>query len=85
MSSSAPDVDARAKQVHCTDEELKVELVDGRSISVPLSWFPRLMRATPGERANFELLGDGHGIHWPDVDEDVSVDGLLRGARSPEA
>ena len=84
MSSSAPEVDPRAKEVHCSESELTVFLADGRRISVPLAWFPRLLRASPVQRENFELLGEGHGIHWPDVDEDVSVEGLLRGARSPE-
>ena len=82
MSSSLPDVDARAKEVALTEDELSVLLADGRRISVPLAWFPRLLRATPAQRANFELLGDGHGIHWPDLDEDLSVSGLLRGTSS---
>lgn len=84
MSSSAPDVDARAKRVRCSESELVVILEDGRSISVPLEWFPRLLHATAGERARFELLGEGQGIRWPDVDEDISVAGLLRGSRSRE-
>ena len=84
MSSSAPEIDPRAKEVRCSDSELSV-LADGRSISVPLAWFPRLLHATAAQRNNFELLGGGHGIHWPDIDEDISVEGLLRGARSPEA
>jgi len=82
MSSSLPDVDPRAKEVALTEDELSVLLADGRRISVPLAWFPRLLRATPAQRANFELLGDGHGIHWPDLDEDLSVSGLLRGTSS---
>jgi hypothetical protein len=80
MSSSSPRADARAREVQCSDDELSVLLADGRSISVPLGWFPRLLRATPSERANFELMGGGQGIHWPDIDEDVSVEGLLRGS-----
>ncbi len=83
MSSSAPDTDPRAKEVRCTNDALTVVLADGRAVSVPLTWFPRLLRATPAQRANFELLGDGHGVHWPDIDEDLSVEGLLRGAKSP--
>ena len=82
MSSSLPNVDPRAKEVAFTDDELSVLLVDGRRISVPLAWFPRLLRATSAQRANFEFLGDGHGIHWPDIDEDLSVSGLLRGTPS---
>ena len=82
MSFSLPDVDPRAKEVAVTDDELSVLLADGRRISVPLAWFPRLLRATPAQRARFELIGDGQGIHWPDIDEDLSVAGLLRGTPS---
>ena len=82
MSFSLPDVDPRAKEVAVTDDELSVLLADGRRISVPLAWFPRLLRATPAQRARFELIGDGQGIHWPDIDEDLSVAGLLRGSPS---
>ncbi len=82
MSSSLPEVDPRAKEVALTDDELSVLLADGRRISVPLAWVPRLLRATPAQRANFELIGDGHGIHWPEINEDLSVAGLLRGAPS---
>ena len=83
MTSSAPSVDPRATEVHCSDDELSVQLADGRRVSAPLAWFPRLLHATPEQRANCELLGDGYGIHWPDIDEDLSVEGLLRGARPP--
>ena len=83
MSSSAPVVDARAKQVQVSADELAVLLADGRRISVPLAWYPRLLHATPEQLNNFELLGDGYGIHWPDLDEDLSVAGLLRG--TPDA
>jgi hypothetical protein len=72
----------RAEQVSFGDDELTVHLADGRRISVPLAWFPRLLRASPAERRHYELLGDGHGIHWPELDEDVSVAGLLRGERA---
>jgi len=82
VSSSLPDVDPRAKEVAVSDDELSVLLADGRRISVPLAWFPRLLRATPAQRARFELIGDGQGIHWPDIDEDLSVAGLLRGTPS---
>ena len=82
MSSSMPSVDARAKEVSVTEDELSVVLADGRRLAVPLAWFPRLLRATPAQREHFELLGDGEGIHWPDVDEDLSVAGLLRGSPS---
>ena len=83
MSSSAPSVDPRAKEVRCSEDELTVLLADGRAISVPLAWYPRLLHASPAERENFELLGEGQGIRWPDIDEDLSVEGLLRGARTP--
>jgi hypothetical protein len=77
-----PSADARAKEVTVTDDELCVLLADGRRIAVPLAWFPRLLGATRAQRARFELIGDGQGIHWPDVDEDLSVAGLLRGVPS---
>lgn len=66
-----------------TDDELKVELLDGRTITVPLTWYPRLLHATPEQRANWEIAGAGYGIHWADVDEDLSAEGLLRGAPAP--
>ena len=78
MTTSAPMVDTRAKAVEVRADELEVLLADGRRICVPLTWYPRLLNATPEQRNNFELLGDGNGIHWPDVDEDLSVAGLLR-------
>lgn len=67
------------------DDELSVELADGRRLSVPLVWFPRLLHAEVAQRQNWRLLGDGQGIHWPDLDEDLSVEGLLRGAAAPGA
>ena len=82
MSSSLPSVDARAKKVSVSNDELTVVLADGRRIVAPLAWFPRLLRATPEQLENYELLGDGVGIHWPDLDEDLSVAGLLRGTPS---
>lgn len=82
MSSSLPSVDPRAKEVAVTDDELIVLLEDGRRLATPLAWFPRLLRATPEERSNYELLGDGVGIHWPDIDEDLSISGLLHGTPS---
>ena len=82
MTSSMPSVDPRAKEVLITSDELSVTLADGRRIVVPLAWFPRLLRASDEERQRFEFLGDGQGIHWPDLDEDLSVEGLLHGARA---
>jgi hypothetical protein len=69
--------------VSVNDEALTVDLADGRRISVPLAWYPRLLRARPAERKNWRFLGGGIGIHWPDVDEDLSVEGLLRGEPAP--
>lgn len=80
MTTSEPGVDPRAVDAAVSDDELSVELADGRRLSVPLVWFPRLLHATPEQRANWKFLGDGQGLHWPDVDEDLSVAGLLRGA-----
>ena len=76
---------AMAQQVTVTDDALIVDLVDGRTVSVPVSWYPRLAHGTPAERSNWRLLGRGEGIHWPDLDEDISVEGLLAGRRSGES
>lgn len=81
MTTLAVELHPLAQNVQCTDTDLIVELVDGRTISVPLVWFPTLSRARKEQRDNWELLGDGDGIHWPDLDEDLSVVGLLTGAR----
>jgi len=70
----------RVRRVHCTEDTLVVDLEDGRTIIVPIVWFPRLLRATAEQRANWMISGAGYGIHWPDVDEDLSTAGLLRGA-----
>jgi len=83
-SSVAPET-AAAKNVRVTDRALVVELRDGRVVSVPLSWYPRLAEGLPRERRRWELLGPGIGIHWPDLDEDISVDGLLQGLPSGES
>ena len=72
-----------AMTIAVTEDTLTVELSDGRTISVPLAWYPRLMHATPQERGNWELIGEG--IHWPDLDEDISVEGLLAGRKSGES
>lgn len=85
MRTSTIDAVARARRVRTTEDELVVELVDGRTLSVPLAWFPRLLHATRRQRTRWELLGDGEGIHWPEVDEDLSVAGLLRGTPAPGA
>ena len=77
--------ETRAQQVSLTDDALIVEFVDGRTLSVPLTWYPRLAHGTQAERAHWRLIGEGVGIHWPDLDEDISVDGLLGGRRSGES
>ena len=84
MTTSQTIRDGRVASVACTDDRLEVELRDGRRISVPLDWYPRLKSATPAERATWEPGGAGHGIHWPLIDEDLSVEGLLRGAPAPK-
>lgn len=83
MGILALSADERVKDVHLTDEILTVDLADGRTISVPISWYPRLYDATQLQRDNWEICGAGYGIHWPDVDEDLSTEGLLRGAPAP--
>ena len=85
MLSSGIEVrDAGAQRVTVSDEALVVDLVDGRTITAPLAWFPRLAHGTPPERSNWRLIGRGEGIHWPDLDEDISVESLLAGRRSSE-
>ena len=81
MSVSPEAVEALAEKVEVTDAELVVDLVDGRRILVPLAWFPMLLDATPAQRSHWRLIGDGEGIHWPDIDADISVGGLLLGTR----
>ncbi len=83
-NSTAEPPEPTATKVTATDDALTVALTDGRVISVPLAWYPRLLHATPQERANIELYADGN-IHWPDLDEDISVEGLLAGRRSLES
>jgi len=84
MSSLTLHAEPLAQSVKLTDIELVVSLVDGRVLSTPLVWFPRLLSASPDQRQHYELLGNGEGIHWPDVDEDISVAGLLAGNSSVE-
>lgn len=85
MNTAANIVEPRLLNVQITDDEIIAHLIDGRTISVPLAWSWRLSEATPEDRQNFEILGDGQGIRWPDVDEDISVEGMLYGspARRP--
>jgi Protein of unknown function (DUF2442) len=74
----------RARDVRVSDTALIVDLADGRTISVPVEWYPRLQYGTPAQRAVWQFIGDGEGIHWPELDEDIEVDGLIAGARSGE-
>jgi len=78
-------VEAKAQKVLITDDTLAIELNDGRDISVPLAWFPRLLHGTPDERNNWRYIGDKEGIHWPDLDEDISIENLLVGRPSGES
>ena len=80
----APPISVRATRVIVTEDTLAVDLEDGRSIAVPIGWYPRLAYGTPEERANFNISGAGYGIHWPDLDEDIGVEGLLLGKKSLE-
>ncbi len=80
MSTSELRAGEAIRDVHFSDDSLSVDLVDGRTITVPLVWYPRLLQATPAQRANWQIIGAGYGIHWPDVDEDLSAEGLLRGS-----
>lgn len=87
MSTSASPNEvgeARAQEVRVTDDALIVDLVDGRIISVPLAWYPRLAHGSVAERSRWRFVGEGEGIHWSDLDEDISVEGLLAGRRSGE-
>ncbi|MDX2511617.1 MAG: DUF2442 domain-containing protein [Desulfobacterales bacterium] len=83
MSISQNRPGERVKDVHFTEDSLSVDLMDGRTISVPLAWYPRLLHASAEQRGNWKLAGGGFGIHWPDIDEDLSTKGLLRGAPAP--
>jgi hypothetical protein len=85
--STAVNIDARVKRVSVTNDLITFHLVDGRVIGVPLAWSWRLSAATQAQRDNYQIIGRGHGVHWPDIDEDLSVDGMLNGvpARRPQA
>ena len=86
MNTSTADTRlARARDVAFGQDALTVDLADGRTISAPLAWYPRLLHATPTERSNWRLVGQGEGIHWPDIDEDLSVQNLLAGEPSGES
>lgn len=74
-----------AQRVAVSEDALCVDLTDGRTVSVPLAWYPRLLHGTPRERNKWRLIGEGEGIHWPDLDEDISVEGIVLGRRSGES
>ncbi len=83
MSISEIKPGERVKDVQFSEDSLIVDLMDGRTISVPLAWYPRLLHASADKRKNWKICGGGFGIHWPDIDEDLSTEGLLRGAPAP--
>lgn len=85
MTTLTLETEPIANQVTVTDQKLTVDLVDGRSLSIPLAWYPRLMSASPEERQNWQLLGDGYAIEWTDLDEHIGIEGLLAGRRSGES
>jgi len=86
MNTSANEIEIpTVENVTVAEDTLSVDLRDGRTISVPLAWFPRLLHSTPEERNNWRLIGKGHGIHWEDIDEDIGIEGLLAGRRSGES
>jgi hypothetical protein len=85
MSTLALEVEPEAVSVSVTENQLVVELRDGRHLSIPLSWYPRLLHATAAERQKWELLGDGYAVEWPDIDEHIGIEGLLAGRRSGES
>jgi hypothetical protein len=80
MNISVKVTDERVGDVHFDAHSLIVDLMDGRTISVPLAWYPRLLKASPEQRERWEVAGGGFGIHWPEIDEDLNTEGLLRGA-----
>ncbi|MEO5926902.1 MAG: DUF2442 domain-containing protein [Bryobacteraceae bacterium] len=80
MNTSQLNSGERVRNVSITEDTLAVDLADGRTIVVPLAWYPRLLDATQEQRSHWEVSGAGYGIHWPDIDEDLSTEGLLRGA-----
>jgi hypothetical protein len=85
MTTLVLERDVFAGEVFFSEDAMSISLDDGRTISVPLAWYPRLLCGTPKEREHFELIGDGEGIHWPGLDEDISVENVLGGRRSAES
>ncbi len=85
MGILAIRADERVKTVYFTEDAISVDLMDGRTITVPLAWYPRLLNALPEQRTKWEVCGGGYGIHWEELDEDLSAEGMLRGAPAPNA
>lgn len=85
MDTLAIRVDERVKAVHFTEGTISTDLMDGRTITVPLSWYPRLLHASVAQRNAWQICGGGYGIHWEEIDEDLSTEGMLRGAPAPGA
>ena len=83
MNTAVKIEDARIKDISVTEDTITAQLMDGRRISVPLAWSWRLLEATPKQRANWRIIGEGHGVHWPDIDEDISAEGMLYGIPAP--
>jgi len=83
MNTLAIETDIRVKNVLIHQDAFSVELMDGRTITIPLAWFPRLLKATPAQLEKWVICGGGYGIHWEEIDEDISTEGLLRGAAAP--
>ena len=83
MSTSELNPGQQVKNVRFDEDTMSVDLLDGRTITVPLAWYPRLLAATPDRRARWQVCGGGYGIHWPDIDEDLSTEGLFCGAPAP--
>jgi hypothetical protein len=84
MSTAVKLQEVRIKDIKVTDDTITAYLVDGRIISVPLAWSWRLSEATPEQRGNYEIIGDGQGVHWPDIDEDISAEGMMYGIPAPK-
>ena len=85
MDSLVVKADERVKDVHLSDTAISVDLMDGRTITVPYIWYPRLLNATAEQRKKWEICGGGYGLHWEEIDEDLSTAGMLRGAPAPGA
>ena len=85
MSIFAIRADERVQNVYFTEDTISVDIMDGRTITVPLTWYPRLLAATPEQRTKWQVCGGGYGIHWEEIDEDLSTEGLLRGAPAPRS